>query len=100
MAKDNVPFHSVIFPASLLGTGDNFTVVKHLSAAGKSVAHHHKPFFNRFIYFVQNILTMKTQSSQRVVELECLVIMPGIPEYQQIIGDFIFYSFDLSLRLV
>ncbi|XP_065838708.1 methionine--tRNA ligase, cytoplasmic-like [Oscarella lobularis] len=32
MAKDNVPFHSVVFPCSLLGTGDNYTLVNHLSA--------------------------------------------------------------------
>ncbi|CAF3602276.1 unnamed protein product [Rotaria sordida] len=31
MAKDNVPFHSVIFPACLLGTQDNYTIVNHLS---------------------------------------------------------------------
>jgi methionyl-tRNA synthetase len=31
MAKDNVPFHSVIFPSCLLGTGENYTLVKHLS---------------------------------------------------------------------
>lgn len=31
MAKDNVPFHSVIFPASLLGSQDNYTIVNHLS---------------------------------------------------------------------
>jgi methionyl-tRNA synthetase len=31
MAKDNVPFHSVIFPSCLLGTGDNFTLVNHMS---------------------------------------------------------------------
>ncbi|CAM4774014.1 unnamed protein product [Rotaria magnacalcarata] len=31
MAKDNVPFHSVIFPACLLGTQDNYTVVNNLS---------------------------------------------------------------------
>jgi len=28
MAKDNVPFHSVIFPASLMATGENWTLVK------------------------------------------------------------------------
>ena len=27
MAKDNVPFHSVIFPASLMASGDNWTMV-------------------------------------------------------------------------
>ena len=31
MAKDNVPFHSVIFPACLLGAQDNYTTMKHLS---------------------------------------------------------------------
>ncbi|XP_053151072.1 methionine--tRNA ligase, cytoplasmic isoform X2 [Hemicordylus capensis] len=32
MAKDNVPFHSVVFPCSLLGTEDNYTLVNHLIA--------------------------------------------------------------------
>ncbi|KFZ60734.1 Methionine--tRNA ligase, cytoplasmic, partial [Antrostomus carolinensis] len=32
MAKDNVPFHSVIFPCSLLGADDNYTLVNHLIA--------------------------------------------------------------------
>ena len=32
MAKDNVPFHSVVFPSSLLGTGQNWTTVTHLIA--------------------------------------------------------------------
>jgi methionyl-tRNA synthetase len=32
MAKDNVPFHSVIFPCSLLGTGRPWTVVNHMCA--------------------------------------------------------------------
>ncbi|CAF1147312.1 unnamed protein product [Didymodactylos carnosus] len=31
MAKDNVPFHSVIFPSCLLGTNDNYTIVGNLS---------------------------------------------------------------------
>jgi methionyl-tRNA synthetase len=31
MGKDNVTFHTVIFPSSLLGTGDNYTKVNHLS---------------------------------------------------------------------
>ncbi|UJR08631.1 hypothetical protein I4U23_012890 [Adineta vaga] len=31
MAKDNVPFHSIIFPACLLGSQDNYTIVNHLS---------------------------------------------------------------------
>ncbi|AEO69094.1 edb41e73-3086-4df8-b2a1-34a6f1221f26 [Thermothielavioides terrestris] len=31
MGKDNVPFHTIIFPASQIGTGENWTKVKHLS---------------------------------------------------------------------
>lgn len=32
VGKDNVPFHSVIFPCSQLGTGDKCTIVNHLCA--------------------------------------------------------------------
>ncbi|KAL2091441.1 hypothetical protein ACEWY4_013704 [Coilia grayii] len=32
MAKDNVPFHSVVFPCSLLGAQDNYTLVNSLIA--------------------------------------------------------------------
>ncbi|KPI37619.1 Methionine--tRNA ligase, cytoplasmic [Cyphellophora attinorum] len=32
MGKDNVPFHSVVFPACQIGTGDNWTQLHHLSA--------------------------------------------------------------------
>ncbi|PAA93937.1 hypothetical protein BOX15_Mlig012846g1, partial [Macrostomum lignano] len=32
MAKDNVPFHSVIFPSCCLGAADNYTMVRHLVA--------------------------------------------------------------------
>ncbi|XP_053392542.1 methionine--tRNA ligase-like [Mercenaria mercenaria] len=32
LGKDNVPFHSVIFPATLLGAQDNYTIVSHMSA--------------------------------------------------------------------
>eukprot|EP00798_Chlamydomonas_sp_ICE-L_P027669 gene27669-7310_t len=31
MGKDNVPFHTVIFPATLLGTEDNWTMMKNIS---------------------------------------------------------------------
>ncbi|KAL8417974.1 hypothetical protein RB594_001550 [Gaeumannomyces avenae] len=33
MGKDNVPFHTIIFPASQLGTKDNWTKVSHLSTS-------------------------------------------------------------------
>lgn len=32
MAKDNVPFHTVVFPSSLIAAKDNYTLVNHLSA--------------------------------------------------------------------
>ena len=32
MAKDNVPFHGIVFPASQLGTKKDWTMVKHLMA--------------------------------------------------------------------
>jgi len=32
MAKDNIPFHTVIFPASLLGTGRPWTMLYHLNS--------------------------------------------------------------------
>jgi len=31
MGKDNVPFHTVIFPASLIGTNDPYTLLQHIS---------------------------------------------------------------------
>lgn len=31
MGKDNVPFHTVVFPASQIGTGDKWTQLNHLS---------------------------------------------------------------------
>lgn len=34
MAKDNVPFHSVMFPACLFATERNYTFVDHIMATG------------------------------------------------------------------
>ncbi|KAJ3016726.1 putative methionine--tRNA ligase, cytoplasmic protein rar1 [Thoreauomyces humboldtii] len=31
MGKDNVPFHTVIFPSTLLGTGEDWTLLHHIS---------------------------------------------------------------------
>ncbi len=31
MGKDNVPFHTVIFPASLIGTGEPWTMMRSIS---------------------------------------------------------------------
>ena len=35
MGKDNIPFHTVIFPASLLGTGQEWTMLHHVSTTGE-----------------------------------------------------------------
>ena len=35
MAKDNVPFHTVVFPATLIGTDDNYTLLNVMSATGR-----------------------------------------------------------------
>lgn len=32
MAKDNIPFHSILFPATLIGADDNYVLVHHLSS--------------------------------------------------------------------
>ncbi len=32
IGKDNIPFHTVIFPSSLLGTGENWTMLHHMSS--------------------------------------------------------------------
>jgi methionyl-tRNA synthetase len=31
MGKDNVPFHTVIFPSTLIGTGENWTMLHHIN---------------------------------------------------------------------
>ena len=31
MGKDNIPFHTVIFPSTLMGTGEDWTLLKHVS---------------------------------------------------------------------
>ncbi len=32
MAKDNIPFHTILFPATMLGTGDEWTMLHHIDA--------------------------------------------------------------------
>jgi methionyl-tRNA synthetase len=34
MGKDNVPFHTVIFPSTLMGTSEDWTLLHHLSTTG------------------------------------------------------------------
>ena len=37
MAKDNVPFHTVVFPATLIGADDNYTLLNVMSATGQPI---------------------------------------------------------------
>jgi methionyl-tRNA synthetase len=32
IGKDNIPFHTVIFPSTLLGSGENWTMLRHMSS--------------------------------------------------------------------
>lgn len=41
MAKDNVPFHSVMFPACLFATESNYTFVNHIMATGLLLFHYY-----------------------------------------------------------
>ena len=53
MAKDNVPFHGVVFPSSQLGTHDPYTLVNHLMATGKIIANKNKFYFSWEIFIFQ-----------------------------------------------
>jgi len=33
LGKDNIPFHTVVFPSSLLGSGENWTMLHHMSSS-------------------------------------------------------------------
>lgn len=37
MAKDNVPFHSVMFPASLIASKENYVTVSNIFATGNYI---------------------------------------------------------------
>lgn len=37
MAKDNVPFHTVVFPCTEIGADDNYTLLNSISATGKNL---------------------------------------------------------------
>jgi len=47
MGKDNVPFHTVIFPSSLIGTGEEWTLVHNLSTTGNQLYFYYYNFFFR-----------------------------------------------------
>lgn len=51
MAKDNVPFHAVMFPATLLGINRGHTMVSHIMATGDWVHNLGKTRFNSSAFF-------------------------------------------------
>lgn len=56
MAKDNVPFHSVMFPACLFATERNYTFVDHIMATGLFFfIIIYKSFLNRWLLFINRI---------------------------------------------
>ena len=101
MAKDNVPFHSVVFPSSQLGTHDPYTLVNHLMATGAHLDYKyplHVPFIH--VYFLlQNISTMKTASSPRAVVLVYLEIMHKRLAFQLMCGASIYCTSGRNRRI-
>lgn len=65
MAKDNVPFHSVVFPCSLLGAQDNYTLVNHLIATGNHFSQGREA---RVVMYVLDCLTRVEVHSRRLNE--------------------------------
>lgn len=110
LGKDNVPFHSVIFPCSLLGADDNFTVVNHMSATGERSDRFTGTdylgiiiwyyFLYKLVPVLQNTWTMRTPSSPRVGGQVCLVTKPRTRESQLIYLDFTCCLYDQNLRWV
>lgn len=61
MAKDNVPFHSIMFPATLLAANRNHVLVKHLMATGEfscNILHNKKLYLDVAEYFISLRLTL------------------------------------------
>lgn len=75
MAKDNVPFHSVVFPCSLLGAQDNYTLVNHLVATGNHMFQQNDdssrlmPFVLRFTSELNTLLKAPWRLSHSVLQL-------------------------------
>lgn len=55
MAKDNVPFHAIVFPSCLLAADAGYTLVKHLLSTGK--IHYCSIFNHPSIYIIYYIHT-------------------------------------------
>lgn len=71
MGKDNVPFHSVIFPGCEIGTNEKWTVVNHISTCGK--LSESSVLVKLLTFCFKNISTMRAVSSPSLVMLVSLV---------------------------
>lgn len=49
MAKDNVPFHAIMFPATLLAANQGHTLVKHIASTGNVLE---LLYYNIVIYII------------------------------------------------
>ena len=50
MAKDNVPFHTVVFPSSLIGADENYTLLNNISSTGDNIIEQLKITFALLLY--------------------------------------------------
>lgn len=69
MGKDNVPFHTVIFPSTLIGTEENWTLLNTLSTTGmflSSFLQDEFTFSCHMLTLDPNILTFVNMSPHRI----------------------------------
>lgn len=65
LGKDNIPFHTVIFPCTLLGCKSGWTTMKHISTTGMS------PFLTSIASNGSNKLLYKTNNSMNSKIMKC-----------------------------
>ena len=71
LGKDNVPFHSVIFPSSLLGADNNYTVVNHMCATGKTSRETHPDMTDKSLTLysiIRSLTPLKYHVLQNIME--------------------------------
>lgn len=63
MAKDNVPFHAIMFPACLLAANQNYTLIKHLNATGTIFKKKHTHTSVGRTYLLKNYISVSMSAS-------------------------------------
>lgn len=80
-----VPFHTILFPAYLLGSGQEWTMLQHISTTG--ALRQKMLLADTEALSLQNISNMKTSSSQSRTTLGSSARMPATPESHPKSGD-------------